>query len=48
MDIFLDFSRKISDSNFKDQVLNSVDLNNPVTEADLKVNEIMINNIKKK
>ena len=47
-DIFLDFSTKINDSNFKDEVLKSVDLNNPVTEADLKVNEIMINNIKKK
>ena len=46
-DIFLDFSRKINDSYFKDEVLKSVDLNNPVTEADLKVNEIIINNIKK-
>ena len=47
-DIFLDFSTKINDSNDKYEVLKSVDLNNPVTEADLKVNEIMINNIKKK
>ena len=47
-DIFLDFSKKINDSNFKDEVLNSVDLNNPVTEADLKVNETIIKNIKKK
>ena len=46
-DIFLDFSRQINDSNFKDEVLKSVDINNPVTEADLKVNEIMIKNISK-
>ena len=46
-DILLDFSRKINASNDKYEVLKSVDLNNPVTEADLKVNEIMINNIKK-
>ena len=46
-DILLDFSRKINDSNYKYEVLKSVDLNNPVTEADLKVNEIMINSIKK-
>ena len=46
-DIFLDFSRKIKDFNFKDELIKSVDLNNPVTEADLKVNELIINNIKK-
>ena len=46
-DILLDFSRKINDSNDKYEVLKSVDLDNPVTEADLKVNEIMINSIKK-
>ena len=47
-DILLDFSRKINDSNVKYEVLKSVDLKNPVTEADLKVNEIIINSIKKK
>ena len=46
-DIFIDFSRKINDFNFKDELIKSVDLNNPVTEADLKVNELIINNIKK-
>ena len=46
-DILLDFSRKINDSNDKYEVLKSVDLNNPVTEADLKVNEIIIKHIKK-
>ena len=47
-DILLDYSEKINDSNVKYEVLKSVDLNNPVTEADLKVNEIIIKNIKKK
>ena len=47
-DILLDYSEKINDSNVKNEVLKSVDLNNPVTEADLKVNEIIIKNIKKK
>ena len=46
-DILLDYSEKINDSNVKNEVLKSVDLNNPVTEADLKVNEIIIKNIKK-
>ena len=46
-DILLDYSEKINDSNNKNEVLKSVDLNNPVTEADLKVNEIIIKNIKK-
>ena len=41
-DILLDYSIKISNSNIKYEVLKSVDLNNPVTEADLKVNEIII------
>ena len=47
-DILLDYSKKINNSNFKYEVLKSVDLNNPVTEADLKVNKIIIKNIKKK
>ena len=47
-DILLNYSDKINDSNDKDEVFKSVDLNNPVTEADLKVNEIIIKNIKKK
>ena len=45
-DILLDYSEKINDSKVKNEVLKSVDLNNPVTEADLKVNEIVIKNIK--
>ncbi len=47
-DILLDYSIKIRNSDLKYEVLKSVDLNNPVTEADLKVNEIIIKNIKKK
>ena len=47
-DILLNYSKKIKNSNIKDEVLKHVDLNNPVTVADLKVNEIMIKNIKKK
>ena len=47
-DILLDYSKKINDSKVRYEVLKSVDLNNPVTEADLKVNEILIKNIKKK
>ena len=47
-DILLDYSEKINDSNVKHELLKSVDLKNPVTEADLKVNEIIIKNIKKK
>ena len=46
-DILLDYSKKLNDSKGKDEVLKSVDLNNPVTEADLQVNEIIIKNIKK-
>ena len=46
-DILLNYSDKINDSNDKDEVFKSVDLNNPVTEADLKVNDIIIDNSKK-
>ena len=47
-DILLKYSEKIKDSDIKKEVLKSLDLNNPVTEADLKVNEIIIKNIRKK
>ncbi len=47
-DILLDYSKKINNSSVKSEVLKSVDLNNPVTEADLKVNEIIIKNINEK
>ena len=45
-DILLDYSKKINNSSVKSEVLKSVDLNNPVTEADLKVNELIIKNIR--
>ena len=47
-DILLNYSKIINDPKGKYEVLKSVDVNNPVTEADLKVNEIIIKNIKKK
>jgi 3'(2'), 5'-bisphosphate nucleotidase len=47
-EILLNYSRKIRDSNFKNDIVKSLDLNNPVTEADLKVNEIIIKNIRTK
>ena len=47
-DILLNYSKIINDPKGKDEVLKSVDLNNPVTQADLQVNEIIIKNIKKK
>ena len=46
-DILLEYSNTINESDDRDEFLKSVDLNNPVTEADLKVNEIIIKNIKK-
>ena len=47
-DILLNYSKIINDPKGKYEVLKSVDLNNPVTAADLQVNEIIIKNIKKK
>ena len=47
-DILLEYSKIINEPDVKAELLNSVDLNNPVTEADLKVNETIIKNIKKK
>jgi len=44
-DILLNYSEKIKDVNSKNQVLKSLDLSNPVTEADLEVNEMIINAI---
>lgn len=47
-DILLNYSEKIKDFRVKHEFLKSVNQNNPVTEADLKVNEILIKNIRKK
>ena len=47
-DVLLNYSEKIKDLNTKSNFLKSVDINNPVTEADLKVNELIIKNIEEK
>ena len=47
-DILLNYSKKIKNLSNKSEFLNSLNLNDPVTEADLKVNRIMINNIQNK
>jgi len=44
-DILLDYSEKIKKLNKNSEFLKSLDLNDPVTEADLKVNERIINKI---
>ena len=46
-DILLDYSEKIKNLSFKKEILKSLDLKDPVTKADLKVNEIIIENIQK-
>ena len=43
-DILLNYSEKIKGFSSKDEFFKSLDQNNPVTEADLKVNEIIIKN----
>ncbi len=47
-DILLNYSEKIRDLNFKNEIIKSLDLNNPVTVADLRVNETIIKNIRTK
>ena len=47
-DILINYSEKIKCLSEKDEFFKSLDQNNPVTEADLKVNEIIIKNIRKK
>ena len=44
-DILLNYSEKIKDFDYKRDFLRSLDHNDPVTEADLKVNESIIQNI---
>jgi len=46
-DILLDYSKKIKNLSFKKEILKSLDLKDPVTKADLKVNETIIKNIQK-
>ncbi len=47
-DILLNYSEKIKDLDYKREFLKSLDLNDPATEADLKVNESIIQNIQNK
>ena len=45
-DILLYYSKKLEDSNFKREITNKTDLNQPVTAADLEVNELIKKRIK--
>ena len=45
-EILLYYSKKLEDPNFKNVILNKTDLNQPVTVADLKVNELIKKRIK--
>ena len=45
-EILLYYSKKLEDSNFKNEIINTTDLNQPVTVADLKVSELIKNRIK--
>ena len=47
-EILIDFSQILKDSNNKSNILKNNDNNNPVTLADLKVNEIIIQQIEQK
>ena len=47
-DILLDYSKKIDDIHVKNEVLKSLDQNDPVTKADLEVNKTIIKGIRKK
>ena len=44
-DILLSYSKVLKDSNFKNNILENGNLDNPVTMADLKVNEVIIRRI---
>ncbi len=47
-EVLINYSRIVKDSNNKSNILKNNDNNNPVTLADLKVNEIIIQEIKQK
>ena len=47
-DILINYSEKIRNLDFKNKILKTLDQNDPVTEADLMVNELIINNIQGK
>jgi len=44
-DVLLSYSKILKDSNFKSNILENGNLDNPVTMADLKVNEVIIKRI---
>ncbi len=47
-EILLFYSQMIKDSNYKSEIITNKDIDDPVTVADLKVNELIINRIKGK
>ena len=47
-EILLSYSKILKDSNYKSNILENDNINNPVTSADLEVNEIIIQRIKEK
>ena len=47
-EILLSYSKILKDSNYKSNILENDNINNPVTSADLKVNEIIIQRIQEK
>ena len=47
-DILQNYSEKMRNLNFREKALNVIDNNDPVTEADLEVNDQIVNNIKEK
>ena len=47
-EILLSYSKILKDSNYKSNILENGNLENPVTTADLRVNEAIIRRIKEK
>ena len=47
-DILINYSERMRDLNFKNEVLEGTDKNDPVTVADLEVNELIVSSIQKK
>ena len=47
-EILLHYSKILKESNYKINILKNKNIDDPVTKADLKVNEIIISRIKKK
>ena len=46
-EILLSYSKILKDSNYESNILENDNINNPVTSADLKVNEMIIQKLKK-